>query len=81
MYEVRKTADSDAKRVGGEACLEDEVLPERGRIGWLETECSEVPVHQSRRPASEPEGSGAGVRALVVAVKRVMTVEPRGAGR
>lgn len=81
MNEVRKTADSEPKRIGGEACPEHEALPEQGRIGWLETECLEVHVHESRRPASEPEGSGAGVRAPVVAMKRVMTVEPRGAGR
>ena len=81
MYEVRMTADSDAKRIGGEARPGREVLPVRGRRGWLETECPEVHVHESRRPASEPEGSEAGVRALVVAMKRVTTVEPRGAGK
>ena len=81
MSEVRLTADSDEKRIGGEACPEPEVLPGQGRIGWLETECPEVHVSKSRRPASVLKGSGAGVRALVVAKKRVTTVEPRGAGR
>ena len=50
-------------------------------MGWLETECPEVHVHESRRPVLEPEGSRAGVRVPVVAMKRVTTVEPRGAGR
>jgi len=74
MNEVRWTADSDTKRIGGKACLEQEGWPVQGRIGWLETECPEVHEHKSRRPASEPKGSEAGVRALVVATKRVTTV-------
>ena len=57
MNEVRRTADSDAKRIGGEACPEHEVWPERGGIGWLETECPEVHVHESRRPVPVLEGA------------------------
>ena len=81
MNEVRRTADSDHKRIGGKACPEPEAWPGQGRMGWLETECPEVHVSESRRPASVLKGSGAGVRALVIAMKRVTTVEPRGAGR
>src|SRR6185295_2553495 len=42
--EVRRTADSDAKRIGGQARPERKAWPERGRMGWLETECLEVHV-------------------------------------
>jgi len=36
MYEVRRTADSDRKRIGGQACPELEALPESGGAlrGW-----------------------------------------------
>lgn len=36
MSEVRRTADSDAKRIGGQACPEREVWPESGDAwgGW-----------------------------------------------
>jgi hypothetical protein len=56
--EVRRTADSDATRVGGQARPEHEVLPEDGDAwGWVETECLEVQVHESRRPALVLEGA------------------------
>jgi hypothetical protein len=48
--EVRRTADSDTKRIGGQACPEQRAWPEQGRMGWLETECPEVQVQQPRRP-------------------------------
>ena len=56
--EVRRTADSDTKRVGGQACPEQKALPEQGRMGWLETECLEVHVHESRIPVLVLEGAG-----------------------
>ena len=48
---------------------------------WVEGEGSEVVMEQTKRPAPVLEGSGAGVRVAIVAVKRVTTVEPRAAGR
>ena len=48
--EVRRAADSDRKRIGGQACPERKAWPEQGRMGWLETECPEVQVQQPRRP-------------------------------
>jgi len=33
-------------------------MPERGRMGWLETECPEVHEHESRIPAMVLEGAG-----------------------
>ena len=47
----------------------------------METECPEVHVHESRIPVPELERSGAGDRVLIVAMKRVMTVERRGIGK
>jgi hypothetical protein len=55
MSEVRRTADSDTKRVGGQACPEQQAWPEQGRMGWLETECPEVQAQQPRRPAVDAD--------------------------
>src|ERR1039458_6031379 len=53
--EVRRTADSATTRSGGQACPEQQAWPEQGRMGWLETECPEVHVQQSRRPVLDAD--------------------------
>src|SRR5208282_5300036 len=58
MSEVRRTADSATRRVGGQACPEPKAWPEQGRMGWLETECPEVHVQQPRRPAGDADAGG-----------------------
>jgi hypothetical protein len=50
MSEVRSTADSLPRRVGGQASPRQEALAEQGRMGWLETECLEVRGQRPRRP-------------------------------
>jgi hypothetical protein len=45
MNEVRRTGDSEEKRVTGQARPEQEAMAGRwGRLEWLETECPEVHV-------------------------------------
>jgi len=43
--EIRRTADSDEKRIGGQARPErGSIAGKRGRMGWLETERPEARV-------------------------------------
>ena len=50
VNEVRRTADSQQGKSGGQVCPEPEALPEQRRMGWVETECLEVRVGEPRIP-------------------------------
>jgi hypothetical protein len=83
----RKT--KPAKRAIGASQIAGQPGGPRSWHRWLETEWSAVPRPKSGRPAGDqrrswqqcPKNRPAGVRASVVAKKRVTTVEPRDAGR
>jgi hypothetical protein len=83
----RKT--KPAKRAIGVSRIAGQPGGPRSWHRWLETEWSAVPVPKSGRPAGAkrsswqqcPKNRPAGVRASVVAKKRVTTVEQRDAGR
>src|ERR1035441_3763690 len=83
----RKT--KPAKRAIGASQIAGQPGGPRTWHRWLETEWSAVPRPKSGRPAGDkrcswpqgPKNRPAGVRASVVAKKRVTTVEPRDAGK
>ena len=58
MYEVRGTADSEPRESEAKPARSKEVWPEQGRIAWLETECPEMHVRESRIPALVLKGAG-----------------------
>jgi hypothetical protein len=58
MSEVRGTADSEQSESEAKPVRSEETWPEQGRMGWLETECPEVHVHESRIPALVLKGAG-----------------------
>src|SRR6266699_7283103 len=82
LSEIRRPADSETKRVGGQARPEQEVSPEDGGAwgGWRRNVWKCTLGNQGYLPWCWKE-QGAGVRVPIVAMKRVTTVEPRGAGR
>jgi hypothetical protein len=59
MSEVRRTADSETKRIGGQARPEQEVLPEDGGAwgGWRRN-VRKCMIMKSRRPVPVLEGAG-----------------------
>jgi hypothetical protein len=82
MSEIRRTADSPKG--------ESEAKPVRNKKNSRQTGAHQVVgdrmfgssgQSEPGRPALVLEKSGAGVRVPVVAVKRLITVEPRGAGK
>jgi len=58
MNEVRRTADSEPSESEAKPARSKEASPEQGRMGWLETECPEVHVCESRIPALVLKGAG-----------------------
>ena len=80
MYEVRRTADSRKGESGAKPEAEQSIAaPGALFSGWRRNVRKHDMVNQGY--LSRCERSWAGVRVLIVAMKRVMTVEPRRAGR
>ena len=81
MSEVRRTADSDRKRIGAKPARNQEHRRETGAHGVVGDGMSGNAHSVIKETCLGAGKSRAGVRVPVVAAKRVMTVEPRGTGR
>ena len=58
MSEVRRTGESETQANRWPSLSGAKAMPAQGRIGWLETECSEVHVRESRIPVLALKGAG-----------------------
>lgn len=81
MNEVRRSVDSPKSESMAKPTWSKKHCRDTGRMGWLETEWLKAFGHEPRRPVLVLNRSKTGVRVPVVAEKRLITVEPRGAGK